>query len=81
LKEHIEVSNTIDIDTSRRNYSNSTAIKILNDIAKSPVDSNVSKCLIHYYSYEYKLFSFRVILFVTYVYVNFTIGNIIRSTN
>lgn len=41
LKEHLEDLNRTDIDITRGNYSNSTAIKILDDIAKSPTDSNV----------------------------------------
>lgn len=43
LKEHIDNLNTTDIDITRGNYSNSTAIKILDDVAKSPTDSNVRK--------------------------------------
>lgn len=44
LKEHLEVLTDTDteVDITRGNYSNSTAIKILDDIAKSPIDSNVS---------------------------------------
>lgn len=44
LKEHLEVLTDTDteVDITRGNYSNSTAIKILDDIAKSPTDSNVS---------------------------------------
>jgi len=40
LKEHLQV--TINTDITSGNYSYSTAIKILDDVAKSPVDSNVS---------------------------------------
>lgn len=42
LKEHLEVLNSTDIDVTRGNYSNSTAIQILDDVAKNPVDKNVS---------------------------------------
>lgn len=40
LKEHLQV--TINTDITSGNYSYSTAIKILDDVAKSPVDSTVS---------------------------------------
>lgn len=45
LKQHLEVLTDTDteVDITRGNYSNSTAIKILDDIAKSPIDSNVSR--------------------------------------
>lgn len=47
LKEHLDVLNSTDIDVTGENYSNSTAIKILDDVAKSPVDKNVSYPLIN----------------------------------
>lgn len=44
LKDHLEDLNNIEIDTdtTKGNYSNSIAIKILDDVAKSPIDTNVS---------------------------------------
>lgn len=83
LKEHLEVLNSTDIDVTRGNYSNSTAIKILDDVAKNPVDKNVSYPKINvYFIFEWRIiFIFRVILCVIYVYVNFTTGKIIRNTS
>lgn len=49
LKEHLEILNSTDIDVTRGNYSNSTAIKILDDVAKNPEDKNVSYPLINVY--------------------------------
>jgi len=40
LTEHLQVK--INTDITSGNYSYSTAIKILDDVAKSPVDTNVS---------------------------------------
>lgn len=44
LKDHLKDLNNIEIDTdtTKGNYSNSIAIKILDDVAKSPIDTNVS---------------------------------------
>lgn len=45
FKDHLEVlnnTNNTNNDITRGNYSNSTAIKILDDVAKSPIDTNVS---------------------------------------
>lgn len=40
LKEHLQVK--INTDITSGNYSYSTAIKILDDVAKSPINTNVS---------------------------------------
>lgn len=43
LKENVDNLHNTDIDTTKESYSNSTALKILSDIAKIPSDTNVSK--------------------------------------
>ncbi|XP_027853757.2 zinc finger protein 182-like isoform X2 [Aphis gossypii] len=54
LKEHLQV--TINTDITSGNYSYSTAIKILDDVAKSPVDSNghfvCDLCLHEFYNWK-----------------------------
>lgn len=44
IKDHLEDLNNIemDTDTTRGKYSNSIAIEILDNVAKSPIDTNVS---------------------------------------
>lgn len=44
IKDHLEDLNNIEIDTdtTRGKYSNSIAIEILDNVAKSPIDTNVS---------------------------------------
>ncbi|XP_026810472.1 zinc finger protein 665-like [Rhopalosiphum maidis] len=54
LKEHLQV--TINTDITSGNYSYSTAIKILDDVAKSPVDTNghfvCDLCLHEFYNWK-----------------------------
>lgn len=40
--------NSTDINTTTRSCRNSTAINILDDIVKVPIDTNVSKLLMNY---------------------------------
>jgi len=80
LTEHLQVK--VNTDVTSGNYSYSTAIKILDDVAKSPVDTNVSEPLINYFCQMSNFYIlFRPILFVIYVYMNFTTGKIIRNIN
>lgn len=43
LEEIVDDLNNTDIDITGENYCNSTALRILSDIAKVPTDPNVSK--------------------------------------
>lgn len=80
MTEHLQVK--INTDITSGNYSYSTAIKILDDVAKSPVDTNVSLLVINYFNQMSNFYILsRVILFVIYAYMNFTTGNIIRNIN
>jgi len=80
LTEHLQVK--INTDITSGNYSYSTAIKILDDVAKSPVDTNVSLLLMNNFSRMNNFYILsRVILFVIYVYMNFTTGKIIKNIN
>lgn len=42
LTERLDILSNIDIDVTKNNYSNSMAIQILEDVANSPTDTNVS---------------------------------------